>query len=60
METINDILSVPKCCCSHMTVETSGEQELEQLDITQPNWTEELDNVTHPNAVQMENELKIH
>lgn len=50
METMNDI-SVPRCCCSHTTVETSGGQELEQLDITQPNWTEQVNNVTHPTAV---------
>lgn len=60
METKNDILSVPRCFCSHTTVETSGRQGLEQLVITQHNWTEQLDNVTHPSAVQMENKLQIH
>jgi hypothetical protein len=43
-----------------MTVETSGGQEWEQLEITQPNWTGQLDNITRLSGVQIEVELQIH
>jgi hypothetical protein len=33
--------------------------EWEQLEITQPNWAGQLDNVICPSCVQMENELQI-
>jgi hypothetical protein len=34
-----------------MTMKTSDGQEKEELEITQPNWTGQLENVTCPSGV---------